>query len=200
MPESAAGQINLTVGGRYYSETITSTGDSKGGTSPNLAAAKTATLTTRTDDNTGSLTGASDHGIATADKIDVYWDGGSRRYMTVGTVASLVIPVDLGAGDVLPAAATALTIMKVNVETHAFDGDDLRALGVNSPSYPATVVFRQADGTEIFAIELDGGGSYAWTSELGVANPLAGVDVGQITITHGGSVAASAVYVDYVRA
>jgi hypothetical protein len=204
MPAKASGQITATVGGRYYSMDVTASGDSSGSTSPTLAAAKTGALTTRTDNDTGTITGASGHGISTADRIDIYWDGGSRRHVLVGTVSGLSIPFGAsggeGLGDNLPAADTALTFMKENVEVHTFSGDDLIGLGVNSPSYPATVVFRQSDLTEIFAIELDAGESYVWTSAMGVDNPLAGGSVGKISITHAGSAGPSDITVDYVRA
>src|SRR4051812_13463763 len=71
-----------------------------------LGAAKTGTLTTRTSNTVGTLTMTAGHGITTAALQDIYWDGGSRRNVTVGTVATNSVPFSGGIGDNLPAAAT----------------------------------------------------------------------------------------------
>lgn len=179
---------NASIYGRSYTEALSVTADNGVEFAPTLAAAKTGTLTTRTDANTGSITGQSGHGIATADKIDIYWTGGSRRNVTVGTVASLVIPIDLGDGDDLPVATTALTIMKLNAEG-AWDitGANVKGIVFQALTYTATFVLRQSDDTEILAVVLPPGTSYIWTAEDGVTNPVTGVDVAKVTITHGGS-------------
>lgn len=200
MPENVSANVGATIGGRQYSMDIGSVGDNKGGASPNLAAAKTGTLTTRTSDTVGEITGEASHGISTADKISIFWDGGHRRNVTVGTVVGLAIPFTVGDGDVLPDDETAVTFMEESIEDHDFVGNDLKALGVHSPFYPAVVVFRQTDGTELLPIVLDAGESYVWTDQMNITNPLAGDTVGQITIAHGGSAGASDVYVDYVKA
>lgn len=203
MPETASGSITVTVNGRTYAQDISVTSDNKGGASPNVAAAATGTLTTRTDDDTGTITAASgSHGVTTGSLIDIYWDGGSRRHLLVGTVSGTSIPFGASgtsAGDVLPAASTAVTFMMENEENHVIDGDDVTSIGANSPSYPATIVFREAAGAEGFAIELDAGESYAWTAESGLTNPLAGKSIETITLTHGGSASASDLYVDWTK-
>lgn len=81
-----------------------------------ISPAKAGVLTVRTDFNTGSLTMASGHGIGTGNRLDVHWvdaDGINRhrRGMVVGTVASLVVPIDGGTGDNLPAAASVIAAM-----------------------------------------------------------------------------------------
>lgn len=203
MPETASGALQATIGGRTYSQDISVTSDNKGGTSPNIAAAAVGTLTTRTDNDTGTITAASgSHGVTTGSLIDVYWDGGSRRHLLVGTVSGTSIPFGASgtsAGDNLPVADTALTFMMENSENHVIDGDDITAIGVYSPSYPGTVVFREAAGAEGFAVELDAGKAYVWTSESGLTNPLAGLSIETITLTHAGSAGASDVYVDWLK-
>jgi len=69
---------------------------------------KSGTLTTRTDDNTGTLTMEAAHGIVTGQPLLLLWDGGSRS-TTAGTVAGTSVPIDGGAGNILPAASTAVT-------------------------------------------------------------------------------------------
>lgn len=186
--------------GVSFSMPLTVDGDNGGLGQPTVTAALPGVLTTRTDANTGVVTadGGSGHGVATSDKVDVYWDGGRRRNMTA-TVAGAAITLDGGAGDDLPVVNTEVTFKEPQVETHAFDGDDCLGFGVNAPDYPTTVVFQQADGTEIFAVELDGSDSYVWSSESAVTNPLAGVNVGQISYSHGSTEGSSVVSAAYVR-
>lgn len=70
------------------------------------------TLTTRTDGNTGVITLSPGHGIATGDKVDIYWAGGVQKNVTVGTVSTNSMPFDLGVGRDLPAATTAVVVTK----------------------------------------------------------------------------------------
>jgi hypothetical protein len=182
--------------GRTFSRSLTTSADQGGVSEPSVPAAKDGTLTTRTDDNTGVVTCSTGHGI-TNGKVDVYWDGGARRNMDA-TVATNAITCDGGAGDNLPVLNTAVTIQKVNTETVEIVGDDVVAFGVQSPTYPATVVFRQSDGTEIFAVELDAGESYCWSDQSAETNPLAGQTVGKITTTISSTAGAAPVYVGWV--
>lgn len=152
---------------------------------PTVTAAQAGTLTTRTDNDTGVVTATvgTGHGIVTGNKVDVYWEGGSRRNMAA-TVAGAAITLDGGAGDNLPAVNAAVTFKKPDSESHVFEGDDCTGIGVKSPDYPATVVFRESDGTEILAVELDAGEDYVWSSNSAVTNPLAGASVDHITYSH----------------
>jgi hypothetical protein len=64
-------------------------------------------LTTRTDADTGTVTmDDSGHSIETGDTVNVYWAGGERIGMTVGTVSGTSVPVDGGSGNDLPAQDT----------------------------------------------------------------------------------------------
>lgn len=69
---------------------------------------KTGTLSTRTNNSDGTLTLTANHGIETGDVIDLYWSGGSRRNVTVGTVSVNSVPISSGAGTNLPVQATAI--------------------------------------------------------------------------------------------
>ena len=57
-----------------------------------LPIAKAGTLTTRTEDDTGEATLGAGHGITTGAIVDIYWSGGRRYGVTVGTVAGNVVP------------------------------------------------------------------------------------------------------------
>lgn len=170
---------------------------------PTVTAAIAGTLTTRTDNDTGVVTATVAGSVATAgivstDKVDVYWEGGSRRWMTA-TVSTDAVTLDGGAGDNLPALNTAVTIKEPQQEVHTFVGATCTAIGVISPDYAATVVFRQADGTEILAVELDAGESYVWSSNSAVTNPVTGVTVGLITYSHASVDGSSVITAAYGR-
>jgi hypothetical protein len=163
-----------------------------------LAAAKVGQLTTRTDDNTGTLTMASGHGFTDGQRLDVYWSGGVRRGMTIGTVATNSVPVDLGAGDVLPTNLTAVTAQVPSEEAFAVEGDDLDFIAARS-NRRAVVTFTDGSNAELFAVvgELGGanGGAYQWRdpvkppipSDGGVTNPLAGDTVAKVFVSNGDS-------------
>jgi len=73
------------------------------------------TLSTRTDDDTGVVTLSSGHGLQVNDKVTVAWPaspGGIRSLMTVTDVTGDDVTIDLGTGDVLPAQAAAVTVIK----------------------------------------------------------------------------------------
>lgn len=73
----------------------------------------TGTLTTRTSNSVGVITLSGTGTIATGSQATLYWSGGSRRYVVVGTVSGSAVPIDadgVTAGDVLPVTSTAITI------------------------------------------------------------------------------------------
>jgi hypothetical protein len=178
---------NINLDGKTYSEARTVTAEGSSNRRPSRAAAKTGALTTRTDNDTGEITGQAGHGVTTGAKLDVYWDGGCRRNMLVGTVAGTAIPVDGGAGDNLPAEDVAVTFMVPVAMELRFDGDDLKALAV-SCTVPAIVVLTGDDDVEDYAIMMPNDGmAVSWDSESGVTNPVAGDVITKAYITHGSS-------------
>lgn len=161
---------------------------------PTLGPAKVGSLTTRTDANTGVLTMAAGHGILTGDRLDVYWltAGGAvnRRYgMTVGTVATNSVPIDLGTGDDLPAAATAVTAMVAASESFAVTAAAMQSLFAGCGG-PATFVFLDGSSAVVAAVLTDGvGDSYVWFSGNGATTPF-GSNVASVYLTQGDSAAA----------
>lgn len=97
-----------------------------------LAVGKAGTLTTRTDANTGTITLAADHGIETGQIVDVYWTAGMRYGVTVGTVSGTSVPIDLGAGDDLPTAATAVVVAPRVEITCSIVGTDAAVLALQA--------------------------------------------------------------------
>jgi len=97
---------------------------------PATAAAKSGTLTTRTDDDTGVATLATGHAITTGMVVDVYWTGGVRYGMDA-TVSGLAVTVDGGAGDNLPAQDDPVTVVEqIEINPLNLDGDNAQMVAV----------------------------------------------------------------------
>lgn len=152
---------------------------------PTLAAAKVGQLTTRTDANTGTLTMDSGHGITNGSRIDVYWDGGSRYGMTVGSVSVNSVPIDGGGGDDLPANLTAITAMVAQGEAFVVETSTLQAI-LCSCAVPATVVIVDGTDTEQLVMRVGPNDDYVWDTDSEASNPL-GADVVTAYLTHGDS-------------
>lgn len=191
MPETVTKRHTITIDEESYQETISAEGDSIERASPSIPVAKIGTLTTRTDNNTGTFTMASGHGFSTGNKIDVFWSGGSRRAMDA-TVTGDSVVLDGGSGDNLPIATTAITAMRpVEVVFDIADGDTVVSVAVYSPK-AGYVVFVDDGPADISAAtyQLDAAEGKGWVSGDGGTNPLAGAVVTKVKFSHGNSSAA----------
>jgi len=153
-----------------------------------LPAAEAGTLSTRTTDTTGVLT-ISGTALQIGDVIDVYWDGGRRYDVDVDGVAGDDVTFSGGAGDILPAATTAITAAEqVTIDTD-FDGADLVAIGAlcNARGH---LSFREGAATEL-SVDLTAKEAWTWFNASTAANPLASTVVGAITASQAGSSAAA---------
>ncbi len=193
--KSAVVRITVGVGGDTIISQQTITDDNDGTTGVEIGPAKTGTLTTRTDANTGTLTMAASHGITTGARLDLYWDGGMRRGITVGTVSVNSVPIDLGSGDDLPIATTAITAMVPDEEAVVITGDDVSFIAFGfggTPPAAAEAQFVLADSgdAELFYINLDGSRKgFVWCEGAG-ENPVAGDAIAKVFLSHGDSTAA----------
>ena len=158
-----------------------------------LSAAKTGALTTRTDDNTGTLTMAASHGITTGQIIDIYWAGGVQRSVTVGTVSVNEVPIDGGIGDNLPADETAITAVVQKSINLAIDGDSADIIAViletndKSLRTAANVQFKDAAADVIAEIDLVTNVPRVWDIEGGSANPFTGDPITNLKASQGNS-------------
>jgi hypothetical protein len=184
---------NILINGQRFAKTVTQSFDNVAEFAPTLAAAKTGTLTVRTSNSVGTLTMSSGHGIGTAGLFDMYWfnsDGtlaGARRAVIAGTVSTNSVPITGGSGDNLPTAASAIVAMLRDTESNTIAGDNIKAILVYSP-VPCFVVFAASDDTVLFSVPITAvNGVYRWNYDSGVTNPLAGVTVAKILITHSDS-------------
>lgn len=110
-----------------------------------IPAGKAGTLSTRTDNETGTLTLGSGHGITTAATIDLFWDGGARYGITVGTVSGTSVPIgadNAGTGDNLPTQGTAIVAsMRTSFRVPIFC-DDITFLSIEL-AYETTADFNK---------------------------------------------------------
>lgn len=143
--------------------------------------AQAGSLTTRTDDNTGTITmGSGSHTITTSAVVDVYWSGGVRYGVTVGTVSGTSVPIDLGSGDNLPAQDTAVTVVVQKSINLAIDGDNVKIIGIelstNDKSLRTAghVQFVDAGAAEIHEVDLVTNVPQIWDIEGGANNPFTG--------------------------
>lgn len=150
---------------------------------PTVLAAQAGTLTTRTDANTGTLTMSSGgHGIITGQRVDLYWSGGTRYGVTVGTVSGTSVPIDLGAGDNLPIATTAITVGIPESTAFSVTGDNVTAL-LLGVSRPVRARFAFADGGgDVAGFLVAAGGIYFWDGTG--TNPLDSLTPTLIWMSH----------------
>jgi hypothetical protein len=181
---------NLTIGGLTVNSRAVREGETQISHDVEIPAAKTGTLSTRSDNDTGVVTLGEGHGITDADTVDVYWTGGMRYGMTVTGYDTTTITVDVGSGDNFPIATTAVIVgVRVTIDSD-FDGDNVTMIAAYCAER-AHVNFREEDETSILAVELTAGEAWVWLSDVGAANPLTGDPVGEIIVTQTGTSAAT---------
>ena len=183
---TTTGAINSTIklGTIVVNKSVERTEDGTITSTPTLAGGSAGSLTTRTDDDTGIATLAAGHGLAPGNDVNVFWAGGVRFGMNVSAVNGDDVTVDLGAGAVLPAQATALVVTKrteINVD---FAGDTMAML-LAQCEQRAHIEFLDDGDVSLAAKELTGGNAWTWTSDDGGANPLAGDAVGKAKVSIG---------------
>lgn len=174
--------VGAYVLGRQVSVSFSRSNDGAGQWTQEPAAAAPGDLTTRTDNDTGVVTLDAGHSIVTG-KVDVFWDGG-RRYNLDATVVGNACTIDGGAGDVLPADETPVTVCQQIVVNAAFDPDDMSVLLVTATKR-ASVVFADSGGTALLALDLEAGECCLWWEDSGLTRPFTGNAVAALWITNG---------------
>lgn len=186
----------IRIDGAGYNYLVEQLFDNKTVISPLLTRGKTGTLTTRTDNTTGSATMESGHGITTGAKVSIYWYdvhgvlAGSRYNVTIGTVSGTTVPIsNSGSGDNLPVATTALVMMVEQSESVLLTGNNVKAILAWSP-VPATLHIMDDAGTPaiITTIELDADQVYRWYYDSGKTSPVAAVNITAVKGSHGDGV------------
>ena len=177
------------IGGMAMNSTLTRTADGQIGHEVTLPAAKSGTLSTRTSDTVGTLTLDAGHGIQTADVIDVYWDGGRRYNVTVGTVSGNDVPISGGAGDVLPAQDTTVTAQTQQQIDTDFDADLLVAIAALCDQR-AHIGFYDGAALEL-SVDLTAAELWHWFNGGTAINPLASASITHMVVTQASATAAT---------
>jgi hypothetical protein len=189
MPQ-ATYSVTLSAGGVSIQKPVTRSADGAIAVEATIPAAKSGTLTARTDADTGEATMSASHGITTSDVVDVYWSGGKRLGMTVGTVDGNDVPLDGGSGDDLPSTSTALAVQVRQQVNVAIDGDALVILGVSleytnqSSTERGSASFQKSDDTEVEAVSLVANTPQVWDIEGGASNGFSGDPIAKAMVTH----------------
>lgn len=188
------------VSGFAFGNTVSTDYPTVNGVGTTLAAAKTGTLTVRTDANTGTLTMTTGHGIPTGARIAIFWTDPTtllkmcQHKVTVGTVATDSVPIDLGVGNDLPVAATAVTVQVTTDVDFLLESTVVDFLAASGSSY-CHASFEAAAGTIIFATLVQSAAlAYIWNSATGITAPIT-ADVAKVWITNGDAAAANAIQI-----
>jgi hypothetical protein len=180
--------ITATYGNFISTRNTSVLHDNSVGTNKVVTAAKAGTLTTRTNDASGTLTMGSGHGIQTGDILQVFWSGGTAQFV-VGTVAGTSVPIASGVGTVLPDAATAITAKVPEEETFSIldtSGVNGLMIACGGDGVQAHVVFYNTT-TKAEPFTVTGKtGDYFWDSSLPGTNPLTGqAALTRVLLSHG---------------
>lgn len=186
--------VNKTVSidGKNFTQQINVTANGSMRREATLAAAKVGQLTTRTNTTDGTLTMAAGHGITTGQKLHLYWVNtdatiGTRRNVTVGTVATNSVPISGGAGDNLPANMTNVTAQVPTTLEFEFTGDNLQIFAATANGVSQAVL---ADGSAVekhHVVITQSGQIQEWYAGDGTVNPVAGQTIAQLIVSNGDS-------------
>ena len=172
-------QVNLTDSGIMLSADAT------------LLAADAGALTVRTDDDEGTITLSTGHGIETANKVDLYWTDGARYNVLAGTVSGNSVPFSGGTGDVLPAQDALVGVAKRTAITLTDSGDNISAFMAQCDQV-CRFAFMDASG-EVSGAAFSVGANQGvpWYEGMGYANPVAGATLVKIEASTSASVDAT---------
>lgn len=189
--------LQVQIGSLSVAKTQTFTTDGEVAVNPSMVVAEAGSLTTRTDNDTGTITMSSGgHGITTGEVVDVYWTGGVQYGATVGTVSGTSVPIDTGSGDNLPAQDTAVTVAEQQTITINIDGDNASLVVLYLVPSSATdttaahVDLRDSGGSTIAEIDLVAGVPRVWDLSAGDANPFTGNPITQAKCSQAGTTTA----------
>lgn len=176
---------NISIGGVAITGEVILTVDNVDPTYVTLDAGEAGTLSTRTSASQGTLTLDISHGITTGQTVDLFWDGGIRRGMVVGTVSGASVPLtSSGAGDDLPAQDTEIVVCGVSYADVDFDGDTCQALVAYAKDGRASIEIQDDSDVAIADCSFDLAAGQVVDTAL-VTNPLAGVLVGRVAMSNG---------------
>lgn len=186
MPHTITGTATVTIDGESYQQNVTLSADVELPAAPSVPAAKTGALTTRTNTTDGTLTMGSGHGITTGARVSIFWTGGSRSNVLVGTVSTNSVPISGGSGDSLPDAATAVTVQVPTSVPFSVIGDNVKAVASHCPVSGTVEYMNGSTVLLTHQILPNTGGGRRWVNGIthGATNPLASATVTAVRFAH----------------
>ncbi len=175
----------LSAGENSISENTVVTADTANPLQVDIPVALVGELTTRTDDDTGIITLVADHGITTADFVDLY-DATTgellRKDVDITAADSTTISINVGTGSNLPVVNTDLIVGKQVPFLPTILPDTIKLFGIQLKIPGATtkgrVCFKDASpavaGSGDGDINLVANAGQIFNVEGGADNPLAG--------------------------
>ena len=152
-----------------------------------LPAAKTGTLTTRTNTTDGVITLTAGHGFSSGTH-DIYWSGGCRYGVTT-SISTNACTISSGTGDDLPSTSTAMTIALPVSEAFVVPASSAQFIIVKAPKGKQVVRFRTSTPTISLACVEKGTteDSYEWNSTTGGTRPISTDAIATVLISNGRS-------------
>lgn len=193
---TASLKVTGTIGGIAFNGALTREASSLLTFNETIPAAKSGTLTTRTDNSNGVITMSSGHGIVTGNVINIYWTGGSRKGITA-SVSTNALTVTGGSGDNLPTANTAIRVAKVITLDVDFTIDILQMTVLQSNKDDVELKFYDIDSPSNLhtTIGLAASEAYTWAAGTNApTNPFETVDdfpIGSVTVANPNTVDAN---------
>lgn len=168
-------QSSVTVQGKSYSAIVAVTSAEALQVGVVCTASQAGSLTTRTNNTDGSITMTSNsHLITTGMEVDLYWSGGQRRAVTVGSVSGTTVPVSGAAnGDNLPVANTAIYVAPIATANFSMVGADCVGITGGFNGQVEGTISLIANTTEVMSGLIDSA-DYIWFDGSGVTNPVTG--------------------------
>jgi hypothetical protein len=189
--------VSVSGLGGTISQNIPRTADAGGNRDVSLPVGYSGTLSTRTDNNTGTVTLAGGHGISTGDKVDIYWATGVQYNVTVGTVSVNSMPFDLGVGDNLPIATTAVVVSKRTQINLDIDGDALSLLSImqnfasNLITNNSHIDFQDVSSAVVAELDLGANSPLVYDIAGGGSNPFTGNPITKAFASNGSTTTAA---------
>lgn len=174
MSVNATFSVTSTVQGKSFQVATPIEADFGGQFDVSCPKAWAGSLTTRTNNSTGTITASNaNHLITTGMLVDLYWGtSNSRRGVTIGTVSTTACPLsDSGVGDVLPIANTNIVMAPVTSIGIGITGNNVLAITVD-PNQNGDGAFSLLDSSAEVLGQRVTDTDYVWFEGSGVDNPV----------------------------
>lgn len=187
-------KITGPVNSKNMTESVTVTGDGLVQKDVQANLAKAGTLTTRTDDDDGVITMGAGHGFVDGDRLDIFWDVGGVKGSRYGITADMtgdLLTVTGGAGDVLPADESPVTVCKCKSESFNVIGNNMQLLSLYMSGRGNIIIADAVPAAHHPQVFPNNAQVYQWYVDSGITNPLAGDTVTQIFVSQASTTTAA---------